>query len=209
MAVGGLAAAALSGTAGAAATASEKAHAQKALVTLSDLPQGWTSTQLPSTAAGGTVSGGSPLARCLGVSSKVIGYNPPKVGSPLFRDQAHSVVVEDTVSVYPSAALARQELAALSSRKAAGCIGAALNAATQGAGSSDRVTVARTAAPKGMVAFTLDQTVTTGSGPAPTSTEVVYFFKGQYGDGLDVETSGAQPPVSLTNHLLAVAKARL
>lgn len=208
VAVGGLAAGALSGSAGAAATASEKAHAQKALLALSDLPQGWTSTQVPSTSAG-TFGGGSSLARCMGVPAQVISVNPPKQASPLFEDNGRSELVQDTVSIYPSAAFARKVLSAISGPKTAGCLGAALNAA--GGGSSpDRVTVARVASPKGTVAFTLDQTVTSGTVSTPTSTEVIYLFKGPYGDGLDVETSGSQPPsASLTDHLVAVAKARL
>jgi hypothetical protein len=51
--------------------------------------------------------------------------------------------------------------------------------------------------------------VSGGSGkPTPTSTEIVYFVHGQYGTGLDVETSGTQPPTALTAQLLAVARAR-
>src|SRR5579863_9472177 len=99
MAVGGLAAGALSGSAGAAATASEKTHAQKALVSLSDLPSGWTSTQVPSTSAGSTLGGGSQLARCLGAPARVIDYSPPKIASALFRDQRDSVLVQNTVSI--------------------------------------------------------------------------------------------------------------
>ena len=208
MAIGGLAAGALSGSAGAAATASEKAQAQKALVSLADLPHGWTSTQVPATSAG-TLGGGSSLARCLGVPASLISDNPPREASPLFQAQGGSELVQDTVSIYRSAAFARQVYAAISSRKTAGCLGAALNAAGSTSGSSGRVAVARVASPKGTVAFTLNQTVTSGTASTPTSTEVIYFFKGQYGDGLDVETAGSQPATSLTDHLVAVAKARL
>ena len=208
MAIGGLAAGALSGSAGAAATASEKAHAQQALVALKDLPQGWTSTPVPSTSAG-TLGGSTSLARCLGVPATVITSNPPRVGSPLFQDRGGGELVQDTVSIYPSAAFARRVFAAVSSGKTAGCIGAALNAGGAANASSGRVSVARVASPKGTVAFTLDQTLTSAGHSTPTSTEVIYLFKGQYGDGLDVETSGSQPPTSLTDHLVALAKARL
>lgn len=209
IAIGGLAAGALSGSAGAAATASEKTHAQKALVTLSDLPQGWTSTHVPSTSAGGTLGGGSQLARCLGAPAKVIDYSPPKIASDLFHDQRDSVLVQNTVSIYPSASYARVTFAAISGRKAAGCLATALNASSPSSGSSGRISVARVASPKGTVAFTLGQTVTSGTASTPTITEVVYYFKGLYGDGLDVETAGTQPARTLTNHLAALAKARL
>lgn len=207
VAIGGLAAGALSGTAGAAATAAEKAHAQKALVTLSDLPQGWGSTQVPSTSAGSTFGGGSSLAQCLGAPAKVINVNPPKIASSLFHDHGNSVLVQDTVSIYPSTAFAKVTYAAISSRKAAGCIAAALNASS--ASSSGRVSVTRVASPKGTVAFSLAQTVTSGIVSTPTVTEVLYYFKGRYGDGLDVETTGTVPATSLTNRLADLAKARL
>jgi hypothetical protein len=134
---------------------------------------------------------------------------PAKVGSPLIRDWAGSVLVQDSVSIYPSGGSARNVFAALSSRKAAGCVGAALNAGSPASGSSGRVAVVRLASPKGTVALALDQTVTAGSVSTPTSTEVVYFFKGQYGNGLDVETTGSRPPTALTDRLLATARARL
>ncbi len=210
VAIGGLAAGALSGAAGAAATAGEKAHAQKALVTRSDLPRGWTSSPVLSTSAsGGGLTGSTQLARCIGVSTTLVATNPPKVTSPLFQRPGGSELVEDTVSIYPSASYARAVYNVVSNPKAAGCIGSLLNSASQGAGATDQVTVKRVASPSGTVAFTLAQRITAGTTSTPTSTEVVYFFKGRYGNGLDIETSGTRPPTALTNRLLAVARGRL
>ncbi|HEY6471513.1 MAG TPA: hypothetical protein VIY26_01390 [Acidimicrobiales bacterium] len=209
MAVGGLAAGAVSGSAGAAATAKEKAQAKSALVSLTDLPHGWTASPLPSTSASGTgFTGGPELARCLGVPTKLVTSNPPKELSPLYSNPGGSELVQDTISIYPSAAYAHAVFAAVSSHKSAGCIAAELNSA--GATSaSDRATVTRVTSPKGTAAFTLDATVTgEGSKPTPTSTEIVYFVHGQYGTGLDVETSGMTPPTALTAQLLSVARAR-
>ncbi len=209
MAIGGLTAGALSGSAGAAATAAEKSHAKQALVTLSDLPAGWTSSSQPSTSAG-TFSGAPQLARCIGVPTKLIANNPPRQVSPLFTAHGGNEVVQDTVSIYPSAAYAKQVYTAISSPKAAGCIGAELNGAHGAAGSSGHVTVRRVASPKGSAAYTLGTTVTgTGGTTTATSTEVVYFFKGRFGNGLNVETSGSAPPVALSRQLLAVARGRL
>lgn len=209
MAVGGLAAAAVSGVAGAAATAQEKAQAKNALVPLSDLPQGWTSSKVPSTSASGTsLAGGSQLAKCLGVPTKLVTSNPPKELSPLYSNPNGSELVQDTISIYPSASYANSVFRAVSSRKAAGCIGAELNSAG-GTSGSDRATVTRITSPKGTAAFTLDANVSgTGGKPTPTSTEIVYFVHGQYGTGLDVETSGTAPPTALTAQLLSAAKAR-
>jgi hypothetical protein len=209
VAVGGLLAAAGSGLAGAAATAGQKAQAKKALVALSDLPSGWTSSQVPSTSAG-SFTGAPQLARCMGVPTKLIANNPPRVVSPLFEDPGRSELVQDTISIYPSTAYANAVFAAISSHKAAGCIGSLMNSASPGSGSADHVTVARIASPKGSAAFTLEAAVSeNGSTPTPTSTEVVYFFNGPFGNGLDVETSGSQPPAALTQHLLAVDKGKL
>jgi hypothetical protein len=205
VAVGGLLSVVGSGLAGAAATAAQKAQAKKALVALSDLPKGWTSSPVPSTSASST--GATQLATCMGVPTKLIANNPPRVLSPLFSDQGGSELVQDTISIYPSAAYARAVFAAISSNKAAGCIGSELN---QGASASDKASVTRIASPKGTAAFTLEAAVSgSGTTPTPTSTEVVYFFNGKYGNGLDVETSGSQPPAALTQHLLAVDRGRL
>jgi len=209
LAVGGLAAGAVSGSAGAAATAKEKAQAKGALVVLSDLPHGWTASPVPSTSASGTgFTGGPELARCLGVSTKLVTSNPPKQLSPLYSNPGGSELVQDTISIYPSAAYAHSVFDAVSSRKSAGCIAAELNSAG-GSSASDRASVTRLTSPKGTAEFALDATVTGGSGkPTPTSTEIVYFVHGQYGTGLDVETSGTQPPTALTAQLLSVAQAR-
>jgi hypothetical protein len=193
LAVGGLTAGAVSASAGAAPTAKEKAQAKSALVSLSDLPHGWTSSAVPSTSASGTgFTGGPQLARCLGVPTKLVTANPPKELSPLFSNPGGSELVQDTISIYPSAAY----------------IAAELNGAGGGS-ASERATVTRLTSPKGTAEFALDDTVSNGSGkPTPTSTEIVYFVHGQYGTGLDVETSGTQPPAALTAQLLTVARAR-
>jgi hypothetical protein len=211
MAIGGLLAAAGSGLAGAgtAATAAQKAQAKKALVALYDLPKGWTSTPVPSTSAG-TFSGAPRLAKCMGVPTKLIANNPPRVVSPVFEDGGGSELVQDTISIYPSATYAKAVFAAISSHKAAGCIGSLMNASSAGAGSTGHVTVTRVASAKGTAAFTLDATVSAnGSTPTPTSTEVVYFFDGPFGNGLNVETSGSEAPAALTDHLLALVRGRL
>jgi hypothetical protein len=164
---------------------------------------------VPSTSAG-SFTGASQLAKCMGVPTKLIANNPPRVLSPLFSDQGGSELVQDTISIYPSAAYARAVFAAISSHKAAGCISAELNQASPGASDADKATVTRVASPKGTAAFNLQANVSgTGTAPQPTSTEIVYFFNGNYGNGLDVETSGSQPPTALTQHLLAVDKGRL
>lgn len=208
MAVGGLAAGAVSASAGAAPSAKEEAQAKSALVSLSDLPSGWTASAVPSTSASGTgFTGGPQLARCLGVPTKLVTSNPPKELSPLYSNPGGSELVQDTISIYPSASYAKAVFAAVSSRKSAGCIEAELNGA--GASASDRASVTRLKSPKGTAEFALDDTVSSGSGkPTPTSTEIVYFVHGQYGTGLDVETSGTQPPSALTAQLLSVARAR-
>jgi hypothetical protein len=213
LAVGGLAAGAVSGSAGAAATQKEKAQAKHALVGLSDLPQGWTSKAVPSTSASGSsFTGSASLARCLGVPTKLVANNPPKQVSPVFENPGGSELVQETVSIYPSPTYAKAVFSAISSHKAARCIGSLLNNAEAGAGAAGRIKVARVASPKGTAAFTLTANVPgSGSAQAPTSTttEVVYFVHGKYGSGLDVEASGAQAPAALTTQLLSAARARL
>ena len=88
------------------------AEGQGALLQLSDLPAGWVSGAAPGAPA--RVSPWSaPLARCVGVSKRDAALAPTKVESPDFTSATKELAVEDSVSVYPSAAAAQTEYAAM------------------------------------------------------------------------------------------------
>jgi hypothetical protein len=108
------------GTAGAAgATASQKAQARKALLLLSDMPSGWTKSKSPNN---NTVVGAAQLARCIGVATSLITENPPSVNSPQFQNRQSTLLVNDNVSVFPTAKNAAEELATIGNAKTPACM---------------------------------------------------------------------------------------
>ena len=50
------------------------------------------------------------LARCMGVATSLIAENPPSVNSPQFQDKQSTLIVNDNVTVFPSAKNAAAEL---------------------------------------------------------------------------------------------------
>ncbi|MGD0749449.1 MAG: hypothetical protein ABSB68_16745 [Acidimicrobiales bacterium] len=96
------------------------AQARKALLALSDLPAGWVTAK--DTNTGNTTVGDGQLARCLGVATSLIAENPPSVNSPQFQDRQSTLIVNDNVTVFPSAKNAAAELAIGANPKLAGCM---------------------------------------------------------------------------------------
>ena len=92
------------------------AQGERALLTLSDLPPGWASGVVPALPA--RVSPwSSGLAGCVGVPARLAALTPTKVDSPDFTSSDKVLAVEDGVSIYPSAAAAQAEYAAMASTK--------------------------------------------------------------------------------------------
>ena len=85
------------------------AQARKDLLTLSDMPAGWTSTKNPNT--NNNSPGHAQLAHCIGVATSLIAENPPSVNSPQFQNAQGTLTVADNVTVFPSAKNAAAEYA--------------------------------------------------------------------------------------------------
>ena len=133
---GALAAACVTGVvavgtlAGTAATAGAHSapplrQAKSALLVLSDLPGGWTSTKSPGNSS--SFPGTAQLARCLGVPTSVVADSPPTVNSPQFDSRSQLQTVDDSVSIYPSAKAARADFASLADPKTPSCLTQVLN----------------------------------------------------------------------------------
>ncbi len=73
---------------------------------LSDLPSGWAAGQTPS-APTRVSPWSSGLASCVGIPPRIAAVAPTKVDSPDFTRADQVVAVEDSVSVFPSKAMAR------------------------------------------------------------------------------------------------------
>jgi hypothetical protein len=83
------------------------AQARQDLLTLADMPAGWTSTKNPDT--GNNTVGDTQLARCVGVAPALISEDPPSVNSRQFQDKDGTLTVADNVTVFPSAKNAATE----------------------------------------------------------------------------------------------------
>jgi len=110
--------------AGARAT-SPTEKARTALLVLSDLPKGWTSTKSQNNNS--PFPGAAQLAGCLGVPTSVITSQPPTAYSPEFASKDQRQLVSDSVSVYPSARAAQADFASLANPKTPSCLTTVLN----------------------------------------------------------------------------------
>ncbi len=105
----------------ASVSSSAAARGARALLHLSDLPSGWVAGQTP--AATTRVSPwSSGLASCVGIPARIAAVAPTKVDSPDFTSANQVFAVEDSVSVFPTKAVARAEYAAMASDRTAGCM---------------------------------------------------------------------------------------
>src|SRR5579872_3762083 len=82
--------------------AAVKAQAERSLVHASDLPSGWITAGTVSTSR--TSPWSKELASCVGVPARIARIASTRLSSPSFGSADHTAAVEDTVSVYPSAA---------------------------------------------------------------------------------------------------------
>jgi hypothetical protein len=189
-----------------------------ALLRLSDLPSGWTSG---SSAASPTrvTPWSSKLAKCVGVPSQVAKEAPTKVNSPDFTSADQIDAVEDSVSVYPSAAQAQAEYAALANTKTTGCMNSVASVALQKnmqkeAGSTTTVGVVSftglpaAAAAQHMTGFTVSIPIARDGRVLTVTSTQVDFVSGALLHQVTFNGNGAAFPAPLEEQLLAAAQAR-
>lgn len=203
--------------AGAHAT-SPTAKARTALLVLSDLPKGWTSTKSQNNNS--PFPGAAQLAGCLGVPTSVITSQPPTAYSPEFTSKDQRQLASDSVSVYPSVKAAQADFASLANPKTPSCLTTVLNGPARaalgsgfGAGTSvGTVTVTR--APSTDFApnnanFTASVPVTDQGVTLNVQLTVVDFVRGT--EEQTVTLIGVQGtfPTTLARHLTTVAAGRI
>lgn len=201
-----------------AVSAKTAALGTAALLRLSDLPSGWTAGN---TAASPTrvTPWSSKLARCVGVPARVAKVAPTKVNSPDFTSADQIDAVEDSVSVYPSAAQAQAEYAALAGAKTTGCMNSVASLALQRnmqkeAGSTTTVGVVSfaglpaAAATLHMTGFTVSIPIARGGRVLMVTSTQVDFVSGALLHQVTFNGNGAAFPAPLEEQLLAVAQAR-
>jgi hypothetical protein len=195
-----------------------KTQAERDLLQTSDFPTGWVVG-----AAGAAPSRTSPwskkLAACAGVSSAVAAIKPTKVSGPDYTSSDHTLAVEDSISVYPTAAQAKAAWKAQASAKTPTCMNRvgsqALRTSVQDeAGSSATVgSVSITALAPGT--FEAGQTgysvtiplVSSGRQLTISSTEIE-FVRGRFIHQLTFNGNGVTFPPLLEVHLVRQVEGR-
>jgi hypothetical protein len=189
-----------------------------ALLRLSDLPSGWTSG---SSAASPTrvTPWSSKLAKCVGVPAPVAKEAPTKVNSPDFTSADQIDALEDSVSVYSSAAQAQAEYTALANSKTTGCMNSVASLALQRnmqkeAGSTTTVGVVSftglpaAAAALHMTGFTVSIPIARGGRVLTVTSTQVDFVSGALLHQVTFNGNGTAFPAPLEEQLLAAAQAR-
>jgi hypothetical protein len=188
------------------------------LLRLSDLPSGWTSGNSAASTTRVT-PWSSKLAKCVGIPARVAKEAPTKVNSPDFTSANQVDAVEDSVSVYPSAAQAQAEYAALASSKTTDCMNSVASLALQKnmqkeAGSTTTVGVVSfaglpaAAAALHMTGFTVSIPIARGGRVLTVTSTQVDFVSGALLHQVTFNGNGAAFPAPLEEQLLATAQAR-
>ena len=197
--------------------AAVKAQAESSLVRPSDLPAGWV--------AGGAVatSRTSPwskqLAGCVGVPSRIARIEPTKFSSPSYGSADHTAAVEDSVSVYPTAADARAAFQAMANGKTPSCMnqigGQALRASVQnqaGSGATvGNVSIAALAPGsylRGQTGYTVTIPLASGGRQLTIISTAIQFVHGRFVHQLTFNGNGVAFPALLQVHLTQLAEAR-
>lgn len=197
--------------------AAVKAQAESSLVRPSDLPAGWV--------AGGAVatSRTSPwskqLAGCVGVPSRIARIEPTKFNSPSYGSADHTAAVEDSVSVYPSAADARAVFQAMANGKTPSCMnqigGQALRASVQnqaGSGATvGNVSIAALAPGsylRGQTGYTVTIPLASRGRQLTIISTAIQFVHGRFVHQLTFNGNGVAFPALLQVHLTQLAEAR-
>jgi hypothetical protein len=205
------------GTAGAGNPVT-KTQAKKDLLTVHDLPKGWTASK--SSNSNSSFPGAAQLATCLGVPTSLIASNEPSVSSPQFSSPTGVITVDDSLSLDPSATYARKDFASLANPKTPSCLttvlnGAAKPALTASLGTAFTVgTIAVSRLPASdfgphAADFALFFPVTKGGTTLNVETIVVDFAKGSEEQNLVFTGLATSIPVSLTRKVSTVADSRL
>jgi hypothetical protein len=193
------------------------AQGTAALLQLSALPSGWTSGGTP--AAPTRVSPwSSKLASCVGIPAKVASVAPTKVNSPDYTSADQIDAVEDSVSVYPSAAKAQAEYTALASSKTTTCMNRVASTALQQnmqkeAGTTTTVgVVSFSALPAGAAAlhltgFTVTIPIARGGRVLTVTSTQVDFVSGALLHQVTFNGNGAAFPAPLEEQLLSTMQA--
>jgi hypothetical protein len=201
-------------------TASTRAEAKQHLLTLKDMPTGWT-TEKGSTVtygSGGAFPDANRLAGCIGVPVGLIEANPPTANSPNFQSKDGSLQIQDSVSVFPSVKTATAEMASFNKSKTPACLASFMNSSSTKSeflakapkGSAlGTVTVTDDNHPKGISELTAVFPITSQGVSARLKFTLVSFVKGKLGRQISFNAYGPTFPRSVIEHVTSEAQRSL
>lgn len=194
-------------------------HARTELLRLSDLPPGWTTS--PASNSNNT-TGDAQIAKCLGVPTSFITYNPPQVSSPEFDQRSAGLSVNDSIAIFPNATILAAQYRLFASAKTVACFSQVFNspalksalARQIGPGATvGHMVVTRAPRPPGRDRGAAVQLVipVTANGTSLTITmQEVIIVSGLRAVTLNLVSALGLPfPATLTSHLEAVSAQRL
>lgn len=198
-------------------SAAQKAQAHHDVLVLSDLPRGW---QAKPRTAGSRNSGGfaadKKFAACLKVPERVTKLSAYSAKSATFVNEDGTQQVNDSVSIFPSEAVGRTEMASISSPEMPGCLESLLRTISSGSPSGhsgtsiEDVHVVRDASPPGSTSYLLSATVSNDGQSLPVSIELVRFVHDDLGGTMELtSTEHSSIPPSTADHLIRTAQSRL
>ncbi|MGO8825884.1 MAG: hypothetical protein ACLQU9_11680 [Acidimicrobiales bacterium] len=194
------------------------AQARKAELVLADLPAGWVTAK--NTNNDNSTVGDAQLAHCVGVATSLITENPPSVNSPQFQDSSGTLIVNDNVTLFPSAKNAAAELGVGANPKMPGCMtslaSGPLKAKLFGKtpkGVSIGTPLVSAIAPgafgPGVVGYSLSVPVVTHGVTLNFTATQLYAVKGRLGQQVMFTAVGAPFSIAEEQHLMSVAVGRL
>jgi hypothetical protein len=203
-----------------ASTASDKAQAKHYLLTLSDMPAGWTREKGSSGNGSGSFPGATQLASCIGVPSNLISSNPPEVDSPYYQNKAQTLEIQDSVSIFHSPKVAKAELAAMANAKTPSCMANLMNgtfktkiAASAGKGATvGTITVTRADPAQfgnGTTGLVMSLPISSQGISVTATIAAVYYVKGKFGQQIDFNSYGSAFPSGIAKSITTVAINRL
>jgi hypothetical protein len=197
--------------------ATVKAQAERSLLHASDLPSGWVAGAAVPTSHISPWS--KQLAGCVGVPARIARIQPTKFSSPSYGSADHTAAVEDSVSVYPTAADARAAFQAMANGKTPGCMNTigsqALRASVQnqaGSGATvGTVSIAKLAPGsylRGQTGYTVTIPLVSGDRQLTITSTAIEFAHGRFVHQLTFNGNGVVFPALLQVHLTQLAEAR-
>jgi hypothetical protein len=210
-----------SGSSGANAaklTSAVKAKAEQDLLQPTDFPAGW----VVGASAAGT-SRTSPwskqLASCSGVPSALAAIKPTKISGSEYTSTDHTLAVEDNISVYPTAALAKAAWKAMASPKTPTCMNrigsTALRTSVQdeaGAGATVGSVGIAALAPgtyeAGQTGYSVTIPLVSGGRQLTITSTEIEFVRGRFDHQLTFNGNGVTFPPLLEVHLVRQVEGR-